>query len=164
MQRLHKAKVKWSTLLIIVVALFAACKNPAPAASNLVFDKLVGVWRSEDGKSFEQWTKNADGSFHSRVFSINGTDSTFNEEANIYKENGKWIFENSVKGQNDDKAVKFTSSIITDNSVQFSNPNHDFPTDINYTVANANTLNAFIIGPNKTGGRDTIPFNSTRIK
>ena len=143
--------------------LFAACKTPARPGVDLVFDKLVGLWRSEDGKSFEQWTKNADGTFRSRVFSIIGADTSINEEANIYKDNEKWIFENRVNGQNDGKAVKFVSSILTDNSVQFSNPNHDFPTDINYTVSNANELNAFIIGPNKNGGRDTIPFKSTRI-
>jgi len=163
MQKQILGNGKLSTLIITVLVLFTACKSPAPPADDLVFDKLVGVWRSENGKSFEQWTKNADGTFRSRVFSINGTDTSFNEEANIYKDNEKWIFENRVKGQNEGKAVKFVSSLLTYNSVQFSNPGHDFPTDINYTLSNANTLNAFIIGPNKNGGRDTIPFNSTKI-
>ena len=69
-----------------------------------------------------------------------------------------------MKGQNDGKAIKFTSIILNEKTVQFSNPQHDFPTDINYTVADANTVNAFIIGPNNKGGKDTIPFNYTRLK
>ena len=131
---------------------------------ELVFDKLVGLWKSEDGGSFEQWNKNPDGTYQSRVYSIKGADTSWNEQANIYPENDNWIFENTVKGQNDDKAVKFTSTLLNEKSVQFSNPQHDFPTDINYTVPDATTLNAFITGPNTKGGKDTIPFSYTRIK
>ncbi len=131
---------------------------------ELVFDKLVGVWKSEDGKSFEQWTKNNNGTYHSRVFSVKGADTSWNEQANIYRENDNWIFENTVKGQNDGKAVKFTSTILNDKTVQFSNPQHDFPTDVNYSLPDANTVNAFIIGPNNKGGKDTIRFNYTRLK
>jgi len=53
---------------------------------------------------------------------------------------------------------------LNETIVQFSNPAHDFPTDINYTVADANTLRAFIVGPNNKGGKDTIPFNYIRVK
>jgi hypothetical protein len=153
-----------------------ACNNnsekkeePAAVSStvdqpSLVFDKLVGTWQSEDGKSFERWTKNTNGSFRTAGFSVKGSDTSWNEQGNVYSENDHWIFENTVKGQNDGKAVKFTSTILTDDIVQFSNPAHDFPTDINYTVPDANTINAFIVGPNANRGKDTIPFNFTRVK
>lgn len=132
-------------------------------AKQLVFEKLVGTWKSEDGKSFERWTKNDNGTYLSNAFSVKGTDTSWNERANIYQENDKWIFENTVKGQNKGKPVKFTSILLTESSVQFSNPAHDFPTDVNYTVPDANTVKAFIIGPNKNGGKDTIPFGYTRV-
>lgn len=131
---------------------------------ELVFDKLIGLWKSEDGRSFEQWDKKADNSYQSRVYSIKGADTSWNEQANIYPDNDNWIFENTVTGQNDGNTVKFTSTILNEKTVQFSNPQHDFPTDVNYTVPDVNTLNAFIIGPNNNGGRDTIFFNYTRIK
>lgn len=137
---------------------------PNSETRELVFDKLVGTWKSEDGKSFEQWTKNANDTYQSRAYSVKGTDTSWNEQANIYRENDNWIFENTVKGQNDGKAVKFTSTILNDKTVQFSNPQHDFPTDVNYTLRDANTVNAFIIGPDNKGGKDTIPFNYTRLK
>ena len=137
---------------------------PVPETKELVFDKLVGTWKSEDGKSFEQWTKNDNGTYQSRAYSVKGADTSWNEQATIYPENDNWIFENTVKGQNDGRAVKFTSTIFNDKTVQFSNLQHDFPTDINYTVADAKTVNAFIIGPNKNGGKDTIPYNFIRIK
>ncbi len=133
-------------------------------SKQLVFDKLVGLWKNTEADNFEQWIKNSDGSYQSKGFSVKGTDTSWNEQAKIYAENNNWVFENTVKGQNDGKAVKFTSTIFNDKTVQFSNPEHDFPTDINYSVADANTVNAFIIGPNKNGGKDTIPFNFIRIK
>ncbi|HEX6846034.1 MAG TPA: hypothetical protein VF144_03595 [Chitinophagaceae bacterium] len=131
---------------------------------QLVFDKLVGLWKSEDGNSFEQWTKNEDGTFQSRAFSVKGTDTSWNEQASIYRDDNNWVFENTVKGQNNGKAVKFTSTICNETTVQFSNPQHDFPTDINYTIPDANTIIAFIVGPDAKGGKDTIPFNYSRIK
>ena len=138
--------------------------TPGTETKELVFDKLIGTWQSEDGKSFEQWTKNDNGTYQSRAFSVKGTDTSWNEEANIYRENDNWIFENTVRGQNDGKAVKFISTILNDKTVQFSNPQHDFPTDVNYTLPDANTVNAIIIGPDNKGGKDTIPFNYTRLK
>ena len=137
---------------------------PANESKQLVFDKLVGLWKNPEADNFEQWIKNSDGTYQSKGFSVKGTDTSWNEQANIYRENDNWIFENTVKGQNDGKAIKFTSIILNEKTVQFSNPQHDFPTDINYTVADANTVNAFIIGPNNKGGKDTIPFNYTRLK
>ena len=166
-----------SIIGFLLIINLVACKDASGGAEKtteantannetkeLVFDKLVGLWKSEDSRSFEQWDKNIDGSYQSRAYSIKGMDTSWNEKANIYPENDNWIFENTVKGQNDGKAVKFTSTILNEKTVQFSNPQHDFPTDVNYTVPDANTLNAFIIGPNNKGGKDTIPFNYTRIK
>jgi hypothetical protein len=135
-----------------------------PPLQQLIFDKLTGTWQSEDGKSFERWTKNDNGTYQSAGFSVKAGDTSWNEQANIYRENDNWIFENTVKGQNDGKAIKFTSSFLNENSVQFSNPAHDFPTDINYTIANVNSLRAFIVGPNNKRGKDTILFNYIRVK
>ncbi|MGZ8539013.1 MAG: DUF6265 family protein [Chitinophagaceae bacterium] len=143
----------------------SAAKNDAsiPLPQQSVFDKLTGTWQSEDGNSFERWTKNDNGTYRSAGFSIKAGDTSWNEQANVYRENDNWVFENTVKDQNDGKAIKFIASGLTENSVQFSNPAHDFPTDINYTIANDNSLNAFIVGPNNRGGKDTISFNFTRV-
>lgn len=162
---------------VVIILTIISCNNkdsdtetttenvaPNSVTKELVFDKLVGTWKSEDGKSFEQWTRNENGTYQSRAYSIKGMDTSWNEQANIYPENDNWIFENTVKGQNEGKSIKFTSTILNEKTVQFSNPQHDFPTDVNYTLPDINTVNAFIIGPNNKGGRDTIPFNYIRMK
>ena len=138
--------------------------SPVAEIKQMVFDELVGTWKSENGKNFEQWTKRDDGTYQSRVYSVKGTDTSWTEQAHIYRENDNWIFENTVKGQNDGKAVKFTSIMINEKSVRFTNPLHDFPTHVNYTLPDANTLNAFIIGPGNKEGKDTIHFNYTRLR
>lgn len=169
-------------VLLITLSLAFACNNEStgttPATENTVktdslaksdpaptvFELLLGTWKTSNSKLFERWTKNDNGSYTSVVFSLKGSDTSWRERASIYPESEKWIYENLVAGQNDGKTVKFTSTSITSNSVQFSNPAHDFPTDINYTLPNANTVHAFIVGPNAKGGKDTIPFNYVREK
>src|SRR6185503_14093311 len=123
-------------LTVVTYVITLACNNSGnkPGVSSspdrqLVLDKLTGTWQKENGKSFERWTKTDDGSFQSVVFGIKGSDTSWEEKASIYQENNKWIFENMVSGQNNGKAVKFTSTLLNDTSVQFSNPAHDFPTD-----------------------------------
>jgi hypothetical protein len=165
-----QASFTWLVVYYAVICL-TACNNSAskPETNNAssiqsVFDKLVGTWQNKNATSFERWTKKLDGSFQSVVFSINGKDTLWNERASIYPENGGWVFENAVKDENEGKAVKFTSSALSKNSVQFSNPAHDFPTDINYTIVDENTVHAFIVGPNDKGGKDTILYYYTRAR
>jgi len=135
-------------------------KGPPP----LLFDRFLGTWKSFNGRSYERWVKNANGNYHSVGFRVKDNDTTWEEDINIYPQGNAWISENKVNGQNEGRSVKFTSTIFTENMVQFSNPAHDFPTDINYSIHHPDTLNAFIIGPNSKGGRDTIHFNFRRLK
>lgn len=129
-----------------------------------VFDKLLGTWQNTGDQSYERWTRNQDGSYSTVVFKVNGKDTTFMESNSVYRENGKWTSENKASGQNDGKSVKFVEAAMTANTIHFSNPAHDFPTDIHYTIVDATTVNAYIVGPNNKGGKDTIPFNYTRVQ
>ncbi len=126
--------------------------------ADLVFDKLLGTWKLSDEDQFEQWSKNNDGSYSSRVFAVAGKDTTMMEEIKVVSEAGKWNFITLVKGQNKGKTVTFTSSILQDTLVQFENPAHDFPRIINYRLPSENTMQAFI-----GGTTDTIYFNFSRV-
>ncbi|HYV54375.1 MAG TPA: DUF6265 family protein [Chitinophagaceae bacterium] len=152
--------IRYLSFLMLAVV---AC-NSSSTKTQLVFNKLVGTWQTVGGTGFEQWAKEEDGSFRYVSFKVTGSDTSRDEHARIYREQDKWIFDVLVNGQNDGKAIKFTSSSLSNNSVQFSNPAHDFPTDINYTVVNADSVHAFIVGPNDKGGKDTIPYNFVRVK
>ncbi|HWY11260.1 MAG TPA: DUF6265 family protein [Bacteroidia bacterium] len=150
--------------LIISGALifFAACspngKETKETESNLVFDRLVGTWKLSEEDQFEQWTKNNDGSYSSRMYTVVGADTNVMEDVKIIPDAGKWNFITLVKGQNKGKAVTFTSTVLKDTLVQFENPAHDFPRIINYRLPSDNTMQAFI-----GGTTDTIYFNFSRV-
>ncbi len=149
-------------LAIFIVLIFVlSCSNQKETpkeASNLIFDKLVGTWQLAGEDQFEQWRKNDDGSYSSRAFSVINNDTLTMEEVKIVSDAGKWNFITLVKGQNKGKAITFTSTVLQDTLVQFENPAHDFPRMINYRLATANNMQAFI-----GGTTDTIYFNFTRI-
>lgn len=129
----------------------------------ILFDKMLGLWENEDGKSYERWSKLDDNTYLSVGFQVDGADTVYTERVEIHNKNGQWISENTVPGQNDGKAIEFRVTELTGNEVHFSNPAHDFPTDIHYHLTNEKTVNAFIAGPNQAGGVDTIPIHFTRV-
>ena len=143
-------------VVIIFLGLCVSCSTEKK--ETLIFNKLVGTWKLATDAEFERFTKNEDGSFSSRVFTVSGKDTNVTEDVNIYLENGKWNFKTLVKGQNKGKAVVFTATIFGDSIVQFENPAHDFPRMINYTLINPTQLSAFIAGIG-----DTIYFNYSKI-
>jgi hypothetical protein len=144
---------------VMFFVLASACSNQSiKEESNLVFDRLIGTWKLSEEDQFEQWSKNEDGSYSSRMFSVNDKDTNVMEDVKIINEGGKWNFITQVKGQNKGKAVTFTSSILQDTLVQFENPAHDFPRIINYRLASDNNMQAFI-----GGTTDTIYFNFSRV-
>ena len=157
--RLHR------TIFCIIFLSIACDSTPARtdsgAIKELVFDKFIGTWQIPAVNGFERWTKNEDGSFITTGFNITGNDTSWNENGRVYTEGGKWVFENTI---NDGRAVKFICSLLTDSTVQFSNPAHDFPTDINYSFVDSNRIHAFIFGPNDKGGKDTMHFEFTKVK
>jgi hypothetical protein len=160
----------WLGRAIFCISFFATACGNSPAGNEpaipkeLVFDKFIGTWQIPAMKSFERWTKKEDGSFISAGFTTNGNDTSWNENARIYLKANKWVFENTIKDQNDGRAISFISSSLTDSSVQFSNPDHDFPTDIHYSLIDSDRIHAFIFGPNDKGGKDTLHFEFTRVK
>ncbi len=144
------------TIVIPVILILSACEQK----NDLVFEKLVGTWKRDGVDEFERWTKNRDGSFTSRMFSVNKSDTVFSEVVRIYQsENNQFVFEVSVNGQNDGKPVCFYSTLLNPTQVTFENKEHDFPNTIHYSLNTTLKLSAFIAGK-----KDTVRFNFTRIE
>ncbi len=128
-----------------------------------LFEKLTGTWQVEKRNHFEQWSKKSDGTYECKGFKVVGKDTSFYEKATIYPDRSNWVFENTVNDQNEGRPVKFISTFLTPSIVHFSNPEHDFPTDIQYEMTGDNTLKAFISGPGKNNLQDTIYFYFKRV-
>ena len=156
--------MKKSILLFLLIGSYATLPAQQKNDRSVLFDGMTGTWYNEAAKNFERWTKIKPGLYHADAYTVKGKDTSYLEHARIFPENGKWIFANTVKGQNNGKEIKFIATRSNDNMIQFSNPKHDFPNDINYTLKDKNNLTAFIVGKNPTGGRDTLYFRFKRVK
>lgn len=163
------------TLVFAATIILSACGNKEASTKTenslaenprqeILFERLIGVWKSENGKSYERWTKNADGSYFSLGFMLNGTDTIITESVYIHSEDGQWVSENSVPEQNEGKAIQFKVTTLTADEAHFSNPAHDFPTDIHYHLQDERRLMAYIAGPGQGVSQDTIRFSFERME
>ena len=61
----------------------------------------------------------------------------------IHVREGKLVFAANPSGQ---QPATFTASVLTDTSVVFSNPSHDFPQNVRYTRGQSDSLYAQVDG------------------
>lgn len=163
--------MKMLSLLLFVVLVFS-CDSPtnkiggdpnySKSAEPLLFDHFIGTWHNKTFGNYEKWEKINEGEFAAMAFTMMGADTVIQETVKVYNEAGNWVYEVTVKNQNDGLPVKFTANSFTANQVNFSNPVHDFPTDINYSY-NGHSLLAFIAGIGQDGARDSIPIAFERV-
>jgi Domain of unknown function (DUF6265) len=116
---------------------------------------LSGCWEQRDARSTaeEFWTTPNGGI----LFGVGRTivrrdqgDSTVSYEVTrIFERGGKLIFAASPSGQ---PPAEFTEQELTDTTVVFANPAHDFPQFVRYRRRGASELHARVDG--KMNGRD----------
>lgn len=159
--------------LLLFASLVISCDSPknnlrgnsnsSASVEPTLFDHFIGTWQNKTFGNYEKWEKISEGQYAAMAFTVKGADTVIQETVKVYKEVGNWVYEVTVKNQNDGLPVKFTANSLTTNQVNFSNPAHDFPTDINYSY-DGDSLLAFIAGIGKDGDkRDTIPFAFERV-
>lgn len=149
----------------IIIPLLQLLSNLQPPTSNLhhddvIFSKLNGTWQRSNGRTHEKWEQKPDGSFFSVMYSVRGADTTIQEEVTTTREGNRWVY--AVKGAGNAEIVRFPSVEVTPTKAHFSNPTHDFPTDIVYELIDPTKLKAYIVGPNDKGGKDTVWFNFSK--
>ena len=145
----------------IIIPLLQLLSILQPPTSNLhqddvIFSKLTGTWQRSNGRTHEKWEQKPDGSFFSVMYSVRGADTTIQEEVTTTREGKRWVY--AVKGAGNAEIVRFPSVEVTPTKAHFSNPAHDFPTDIVYELIDPNNLKAYVAGINNRGSRDTVWF------
>jgi hypothetical protein len=116
---------------------------------------LSGCWEQRDARSTVQefWTT-PDGGM---LFGIGrtivrrdaGDTTTSFEVMRIYERGGKLVFAATPSGQ---QLAEFIERELTDSTVVFANPEHDFPQFVRYQRRGANRLDARVDG--KMEGKD----------
>lgn len=93
-------------------------------------DWLVGCWETTDKASKEVWVAETDGSLIGFSASAENAEIAFYELLHIqFSKAGAWTYTAYPSGQ---KRTVFTATQMTDDSITFANPAHDYPQQISY--------------------------------
>lgn len=111
-------------------------------------DTLSGHWRtiSPDSTRIEIWKQISEDSFSGYGGLITGRDTLITETLKLIKRSDTWIYQATVPDQNEGKTISFTESKRSDSSIEFSNPEHDFPQKLIYSLIEKDTLRVIVSG------------------
>lgn len=103
---------------------------------------LIGSWQKQSAKGIltESWQRLDDSTFVGQSFFVSNNDTLSSESIRLEQRKGKLYYIPTVVGQNDGNAVVFTLINLTENSVTFENPQHDFPQKIYYRFQKPDSL------------------------
>ena len=91
---------------------------------------LVGCWVTTDKSAQEVWVVNSARSLAGFGVAINDNKVGFYEVLSINQsEDGAWTYTAHPSGQ---ASASFVAVEITENSVVFTNPDHDYPQEVRY--------------------------------
>ena len=138
------------TTLILLLLAIVSCKNSEKDEKDKIKSAnwLLGKWstKTADGDLSEKWIQLNDSTFQGESFFIKGKD-TLHSESIVLQQNGEELIYNAtVKGQNENKAVAFNMTAGTEKQLVFENPKHDYPQKITYSLINKDSLVASISG------------------
>ncbi len=119
------------------------------------FNWLAGCWETTDSRAIEVWVVDSDRSLIGFSVTINDDEVGFYEVMSIKQSvNGSWEFTAHPSGQ---AAATFLAVEITDNSVIFSNPEHDYPQEIRYAREGGRLLASIsLLGGDKPNSFDKV--------
>lgn len=111
---------------------------------------LTGTWSRTNAKpgrsGFEVWNKNSETEYIGSGIAMKGKDTVFVEKLKIVLRADGIYYVADVPQNKSEILFKVTS--LTENSVAFENPDHDFPKKISYEF-DGNVLKATISGDGK---------------
>ena len=131
-------KQKLSIILLSAVVSYTAAGQTASSASQS-FKKLSwmeGTWNRTNAKpgrtAHERWEKNGNLEMKGWGVSMNGADTAFVEKLKLIVKDNSVYYVAEVPGNQGETLFKLTQ--VSDKSVVFENPQHDFPKKIEYIL------------------------------
>lgn len=128
----------------------------APGTPEARLSWLIGCWQGATDRSSitERWVPQPDGSLQGVGRILRGGTAVNEERVALEAAGDRLTY--TVRADNA-PPVTFSSTTVTDSSVTFENPAHDFPTRITYRRGAGARLFAEIAGPGSQG-EQVIPF------
>lgn len=134
------------SLIVFLIAVLLSCKsNQTKSAQN--FDWLVGSWvRTNDAEgktTFEHWVKKSDSEYIGLGFTMQKSDTVWQENVRLAKAAEGWSFDVTQKGGT--IPTQFRLILIEKDRFVCENQENEFPKKIGYQK-NGDKLHAWISG------------------
>jgi hypothetical protein len=119
--------MKMKKLVLILTFALAGCVAAKPAQLDISW--IEGCWSNADNTSKEVWVRQANGGLLGFSVSISGNKVQFYELLTINLSKDGLLYSAYPQGQ---VPTAFRATNIGENTVTFSNPEHDYPQQISY--------------------------------
>jgi Domain of unknown function (DUF6265) len=126
-------------LVIAVAALLLGAPGVGPAALVTQVAWLAGCWEQAVGPRLveEQWTRPRGGLMLGAGRTVRADTLVEYEQTRIFERGGRLVYGANPSGQ---APAEFESIEVSDSSVTFQNPAHDFPQRVMYRRRGADSL------------------------
>ena len=126
-------------LIIAAATLVLGTSAAGPAARVTQVAWLAGCWEQAAGPRMveEQWTRPRGGIMLGSGRTVRGDTLVEYEQTRIFERGGRLVYGASPSGQ---APAEFQSIELSDSSVTFENPAHDFPQRVMYRRHGADSL------------------------
>lgn len=142
----------------LVLTIFILTGIGISGYSQTMIEQLEGKWKREDKPLFETWVQHGE-TLVGHVYTINNGIELLQETLIIEKFDGKWRYVAQVPNQNKGAAIPFELNESITDKLSFENPEHDFPTKIQYQILEPNKIRVDVLGPDDKG----FGFYMTRV-
>ncbi|MBN8865458.1 MAG: hypothetical protein J0H92_18940 [Sphingobacteriales bacterium] len=141
--------MKKTTTIVAVVGILMLCSWTGYFNNDIKkAGWLIGTWenKTQRGSLFETWIPLNENEFSGKSYMVKDKDTMVFETIRLLQEKEQLFYIPVVKNQNEGQPVRFALKSISENSLVFENPVHDFPQLISYTRITSDSLLAEISG------------------
>lgn len=142
--------MKKITSLLSILLIASACQKSNNAEKDLIkkADWLIGKWHNKTnlGTLSENWEKVNDSTFKAKSLFIKDKDTIHNESILLQQKGETLTYTTTIKGQNNDKPIRFQLKDDIETELIFENLKNDYPQKISYKKAANNSLVTQISG------------------
>jgi len=153
--------------VFFMVFLLFACQPPVSNRYSKLSTArwLLGTWQQPSVKGIltESWQQLNDSTFIGQSFFVSNGDTLSSESISLQQRKDTLFYIPTVADQNEGKPVVFTLTNLTDSSVTFENPKHDFPQKIEYQLNAPDSLIAEVSAVVE-GKTKALTFRMERLK
>jgi hypothetical protein len=129
-----------------VVLLCFACTTEEEALERRAIGQLLHNWQLKGQPSYEQWTQDSDEQLSGKGYTFSDGDTTLTEKLALVKRKNRWYYEVDLLGKQSPNEVSFALDSLSEHTLVFSNPEHDFPQTLTYHWPNDTIMQVTLTG------------------